>query len=71
MVMGRLIMIGMCIRLLSNLAYKWDIVRDVEERWNPKLGVYEIVRILPRGERLTNVQKVDQNRPVYNDLSHQ
>lgn len=50
--MSRLLIIGLCFRLLSSLAYKLDIVRDVEETWNPETRDVEITRILPKGERI-------------------
>lgn len=58
--MHRLIIVGFCLRLISSLAYKMDIVRDVEERFNWQTGEYEIIRILPKGERLTNLNELEK-----------
>jgi hypothetical protein len=38
-------------RLLESLAYKYDLVRDVEEVYNRQTGDFEIIHVYGKGER--------------------
>lgn len=55
--MKHILIITFCLKLLGDLAYKIDLVRDVEEKWNPITRKYEIIRVLPKGVRLKDEKK--------------